>query len=342
MPALVAFVNANCYFMTVLIIVVALTLIFDVINGFHDAANSIATIVSTKVLKPFQAVLWAAFFNFIAFLVFGLHVANTIAKGIVHPDIVTLQVVMSGVIGAIIWNLITWWFGIPSSSSHTLMGGFVGAAIAHAGFDSVFYSGILTIISFIVLAPVIGMLVSAIISIFLLNACKNFSFSGVSKTFRRLQLVSAAAYSIGHGANDAQKAMGIIFVAMIAAGELTTSDAIPFWVVIACHTAMAIGTMLGGWRIVKTMGMRITHLSPFEGFSAETAGAFTLYSTSMLGIPVSTTHTITGSIIGAGATKRMSAVRWGVTVNLVVAWIITIPITALMSAFVFSIVSFLS
>ena len=296
--------------MTLLIIVISLTLIFDIINGFHDAANSIATIVSTKVLTPFQAVLWAAFFNFIAFLIFGLHVANTIATGIVHADVVTLQVVMSGIIGAIIWNLLTWWFGIPSSSSHTLMGGFVGAAIAHAGFDSVFYSGILKILFFIVLAPVIGMVVSMFISILLLNICRNFSFSGVSKTFRRLQLVSAAAYSIGHGANDAQKAMGIIFVSLIAAEKLTTRDTIPFWVVIACHTAMAIGTLLGGWRIVKTMGMRITHLRPFEGFSAETAGALTLYSTSLLGIPVSTTHTITGSIIGAGATKRISAVRW--------------------------------
>lgn len=321
--------------MTLLTIVISLTLIFDIINGFHDAANSIATVVSTKVLTPFQAVMWAAFFNFIAFLVFGLHVANTIAKGIVHSDVVTLQVVMSGVIGAIIWNLVTWWFGIPSSSSHTLMGGFVGAAIAHAGFDSVFYSGILKITAFIVLAPVIGMFVSMIISLILLNVCKNFSYRGVNKTFRRLQLVSAAAYSIGHGVNDAQKAMGIIFVALIAAGKLTTNDAIPFWVVIACHIVMAIGTLMGGWRIVKTMGTRITHLRPFEGFSAETAGALTLYSTSILGIPVSTTHTITGAIIGAGATKRISAVRWGVTTNIIITWIITIPITSLLSALVF-------
>ncbi len=321
--------------MTLLTIVISLTLIFDIINGFHDAANSIATVVSTKVLTPFQAVMWAAFFNFIAFLVFGLHVANTIAKGIVHSDIVTLQVVMSGVIGAIIWNLVTWWFGIPSSSSHTLMGGFVGAAIAHAGFDSVFYSGILKITAFIILAPVIGMFVSMVISLILLNVCKNFSYQGVNKTFRRLQLVSAAAYSIGHGANDAQKAMGIIFVALIAAGKLTANDSIPFWVVIACHIAMAIGTLMGGWRIVKTMGTRITHLRPFEGFSAETAGALTLYSTSILGIPVSTTHTITGAIIGAGATKRISAVRWGVTTNIIIAWIITIPITSLLAALVF-------
>ena len=321
--------------MTLLIIVISLTLVFDIINGFHDAANSIATIVSTKVLKPYQAVIWAAFFNFIAFLIFGLHVANTIAKGIVHRDAVTLPVVMSAIIGSIIWNLVTWWFGIPSSSSHTLLGGFVGAAIAHAGFDSVFYSGILKIIAFIVLAPVIGMIVSIVISILLLNICKNFSYSGVNKTFRRLQLISAAAYSIGHGANDAQKAMGIIFVAMISAGKLTTSDTIPFWVVIACHIAMAIGTLMGGWKIVKTMGTRITHLRSFEGFSAETAGALTLFSTSILGIPVSTTHTITGSIIGAGATKRLSAVRWGVTRNIIIAWIITIPITALLAALVY-------
>lgn len=321
--------------MTLLIIVIGLTLVFDVINGFHDAANSIATVVSTKVLTPFQAVLWAAFFNFIAFLIFGLHVANTIAKGIVHPDIVSLQVLMCGVIGAIIWNLITWWFGIPSSSSHTLMGGFVGAAIAHAGFNAVFYSGILKIIAFIALAPLIGMLVSMFISVILLNICKNFTYSGVNKVFRRLQLISAAAYSIGHGANDAQKAMGIIFVALIAGGKLTTSDVIPFWVVIACHIAMAVGTLLGGWRIVKTMGTKITHLSPFQGFSAETAGAITLYSTSILGIPVSTTHTITGAIIGAGATKRLSAVRWGVTTNILIAWIITIPITSLLAAFIY-------
>lgn len=321
--------------MTLLIVVIALTLIFDVINGFHDAANSIATIVSTKVLTPFQAVVWAAFFNFIAFLVFGLHVANTIAKGIVRPDVVTLQVVLAGIIGAIIWNLITWWFGIPSSSSHTLMGGFVGAAIAHSGFDSVYYSGILKIVSFIVLAPVIGMLVSVFISFLLLNITRKLSHKSGNKIFRRLQLFSAAAYSIGHGANDAQKAMGIIFVALIAGNLLTPEDEIPFWVVMSCHSAMAVGTLMGGWRIVKTMGTRITHLSPFEGFSAETAGALTLYSTSILGIPVSTTHTITGAIIGAGATRRLSAVRWGVTKSIVIAWIITIPITSIISAIIY-------
>jgi PiT family inorganic phosphate transporter len=325
--------------MTLLILVIALALIFDIINGFHDAANSIATIVSTRVLSPAQAVVWAAFFNFIAYLVFGLHVANTIGKGIVHSDAITLQVVMSGLIASIVWNLITWWLGIPSSSSHTLMGGFVGAAIAHAGFASVFYSEIIKIIAFIVLAPVIGMLVAMVISVILLNLFQKARPSTVDKTFRKLQLISAAAYSIGHGANDAQKVMGIIFVALVSAGKLTTTDTIPFWVVISCQSAMAIGTLMGGWRIVKTMGMKITHLTPFMGFSAETAGAVTLFSTSVLGIPVSTTHTITGAIIGAGAVKRISAVRWGVTKGIVIAWIITIPITSLLAAIIYFISS---
>lgn len=321
--------------MTLLIIVIALALIFDVINGFHDAANSIATIVATKVLTPAQAVIWAAFFNFIAFLIFGLHVANTIGKGIVHSEVVTLQVVMSGLIAAIIWNLITWWLGIPSSSSHTLIGGFVGAAIVSAGFGSVFYSEILKIIAFIVLAPVIGAFIAITVSIILMHICKDISLRKVNLSFRRLQLLSAAAYSIGHGSNDAQKIMGIIFVALIASGQLTTNDTIPFWVVIACHSAMAVGTLIGGWRIVKTMGSRLTHIGSFEGFSAETGGALTLFGTSLLGIPVSTTHTITGSIVGAGSIKRISAVRWGLTRSIVIAWIITIPATSAMAALVF-------
>jgi inorganic phosphate transporter, PiT family len=321
--------------MAILIIVVGLALIFDIINGFHDAANSIATIVSTKVLPPNMAVIWAAFFNFIAYLVFGLHVANTVGKGIIHPEVVTLQVLMAALLGAIIWNLTTWWGGIPSSSSHTLLGGFVGAAIAHAGFHVVFYSEVIKIIAFIVLAPVLGMIFSIIISLIVLNICRRMSNDLVDRSFRRLQLVSAAAYSLGHGANDAQKVMGIIYVALIAAGQLTSHDKIPFWIVLACQTAMAIGTLMGGWRIVKTMGTRITHLRPFEGFSAETAGAITLFSTSALGIPVSTTHTITGAIIGAGATRRLSAVRWGVTSNIIMAWIITIPITCILSALIY-------
>lgn len=321
--------------MIILIVVIALALVFDVINGFHDAANSIATIVSTKVLTPFQAVIWAAFFNFIAYLVFGLHVANTVGKGIVHTEVVTLPVLIAGLLAAIIWNLLTWWFGIPSSSSHTLLGGFVGATIAHAGFHSIFYSEVLKIISFIVLAPLIGMIVSIFISIVLLNICKKFSHSSVDRTFRRLQLISAAAYSLGHGANDAQKVMGIIYVALIASAKISTAHGIPTWVVLSCQSAMALGTLMGGWKIVKTMGTRITHLRPFEGFSAETAGALTLFGTSMLGIPVSTTHTITGAIIGAGATKRLSAVHWGVTVNIVWAWILTIPVTSLLAAGIF-------
>jgi len=318
-----------------LVVVVSLALIFDVINGFHDAANSIATIVSTKVLSPFLAVVWAAFFNFIAFLVFGLHIANTIGKGIVNPEVVTLPVVLSGVISAIIWNLATWYYGIPSSSSHALVGGFAGAAIAKAGFSAVFGTELFKIIAFIFLAPVLGLVVAFIISIITVQICRNFIPRKVDNVFRRLQLVSAAAYSLGHGANDAQKAMGIIFASLIAAGYATKTDTIPFWVVISCQAAMAIGTLMGGWRIVKTMGQRITHLNPFEGFAAETAGAITLFSTAQLGIPVSTTHTITGSIIGVGMKRRVSAVRWGVTRKLLWAWVITIPISMIMAMIIY-------
>ena len=325
--------------MTALVIVVILALIFDVVNGFHDAANSIATIVSTKVLSPFQAVLWAAFFNFIAYLIFGLHIANTIGKGVIHPEVVTIHVVMAGVIAAIIWNLITWWFGIPTSSSHTLIGGFVGAAITHAGFAAAFYPEIIKIVAFIFLAPLIGFTIAVTLSYILINICKNMIPRKVDKTFRRLQLISAAAYSLGHGANDAQKVMGIIFVALVAGGKLASTTPIPFWVVISCQSAMAVGTLMGGWRIVKTMGSRITHLQPFEGFAAETGGALTLFGTSLLGIPVSTTHTITGAIIGVGSVKRLSAVRWGVTTNILVAWIITIPITSLFAALIYYITS---
>lgn len=322
--------------MTVLLIVViGLALVFDIINGFHDAANSIATIVSTKVLTPGMAVIWAAFFNFIAFLVFGLHIASTVGKGIVHPDVVTLQVILSGLIAAIAWNLLTWYYGIPSSSSHTLVGGFAGAAIAKAGIGAVYSSELFRIISFIFLAPVIGMVVSLILSILLMHICRSFVSHKVDNVFRRLQLISAAAYSLGHGANDAQKVMGIIFAALIAAGHLTQDDSIPFWVIISCQSAMAIGTMMGGWRIVKTMGQRITHLTPFEGFAAETAGAITLFSTAQMGIPVSTTHTITGSIIGTGIRKRVSAVRWGVTRKLLWAWVITIPVSMAVAAIIY-------
>lgn len=327
--------------MTILIIVIGLALLFDIINGFHDAANSIATIVGTRVLSPGLAVLWAAFFNFISYLIFELHVANTIAKGIVHPEIVTMQVLIAGLLAAILWNLATWFFGLPSSSSHTLIGGFVGAAIAGAGFSAVIYSAVLKIILFIFLAPLIGMLVATLISIIVMWVCKNSNRGIVSRHFKKLQLLSAAAFSIGHGANDAQKIMGIIAVALIASGELERSASIPFWVVISCHSAMAVGTLLGGWRIVKTMGSKITHLKPFEGFSAETSGAITLFSTSLLGIPVSTTHTITGAIVGVGAIRRISAVRWGVTIPILYAWILTIPATGLLAVLIHYILSWI-
>jgi PiT family inorganic phosphate transporter len=326
---------------TALIIIIALALIFDFINGFHDAANSIATIVSTRVLSPRLAVLWAAFFNFIAFLTFGLHVANTVGKGIVKTDIVDLTVIGSGLVAAIIWNLLTWWWGIPSSSSHTMVGGFVGAAIAKAGLGSIFMGEVLRIISFIFLAPLIGIVSSIFISIVTFQICRGMNPFKVDKYFRKLQLISSAAYSLGHGSNDAQKMMGIIFVALISAGQLSANDEIPLWVVLSCHGAIALGTISGGWRIVKTMGQKIAKLRPFEGFSAETGGAITLFATALAGIPVSTTHTITGSIIGSAITKRLSAVRWKVTINLVRAWVLTIPISALFAAIIYYIAIFI-
>jgi inorganic phosphate transporter, PiT family len=317
--------------MVFLLVIISLAWVFDVINGFHDAANAIATIVTTRVLTTTQAVVWAAFFNFIAYLVFGLHVANTIAKGIVAPQVVTLPIILSGLLAAICWNLLTWWLGIPSSSSHTLIGGFVGAAIAHAGWGAVIYAEVFKIILFILLAPLIGMLISLLLSAGLLFLFRRSRPAKTHLLFRRLQLLSSAAYSLGHGSNDAQKTMGIIAIALIATGHLAKNAAIPLWVVLSCHGAMAVGTLMGGWRIVKTMGSRITHLAPFEGFSAETAGALTLFGTSALGIPVSTTHTIAGAIVGAGAIKRLSAVRWGITRNIVVSWVMTIPVTAVLA-----------
>lgn len=318
-----------------LVSIIALALIFDFINGFHDAANSIATVVSTRVLSPKFAVLWAAFFNFIAFLFFGLHVANTVGKGIVHGDVVDLTVIGSGLVAAIIWNLLTWWFGIPSSSSHTMVGGFVGAAITKAGIGAIFVGSVLKIIMFIFLAPLIGIVVSYFFSIIVLYLSKDSAPFKVDKIFRKLQLLSSAAYSLGHGSNDAQKMMGIIFVALVSSGAMRSTEEIPLWVVLSCHLSIALGTMSGGWRIVKTMGQKITKLRPFEGFSAETAGALTLFGTAIFGIPVSTTHTITGSIIGAGITKRLSAVKWKVTVDLVWAWVLTIPVTAVFAAFIY-------
>lgn len=386
---------------TFLIVIIALTLIFDYINGFHDAANSIATVVSTKVLTPFQAVVWAAFFNFIALYIFtDFNVATTISKT-VHQEFITLPVIFSGLIASIFWNLLTWWFGIPSSSSHTLIGGFAGAAIAHAGFSSVNIDVVIKTVSFIFLAPLVGMILAFILSLWFLHSfkkgimpkliaiailigvgvflyynlvtdpaklksnyeshianvllySKNFKWMllafiiiamatftlylnqlnthRANKWFKRLQLVSSAAFSIGHGGNDAQKAMGIIAAAMIAAGYISDVSSMPYWVPFACHLAIGLGTLTGGWRIVKTMGTRITKVTPFEGVAAETAGAITLFVTEALKIPVSTTHTIAGSIMGVGATKRLSAVRWGVTVNLLWAWILTIPVSGLLAA----------
>ena len=400
-------------FPVLLIVIIALALIFDYINGFHDAANAIATIVSTKVLTPFQAVVWAAFFNFVAYFIFSDHgVGETIAKTVVMPggENIGLPVIMSGLIAAITWNLITWWYGIPSSSSHTLIGGFTGAAVASTGSLSVINTPImLKIVSFIVLAPVVGMIMAFIISIWFLNAFRkniipklvslgiiggmiyiltrvvitdsaeiisdyethflNVLFHGENfkwfliafivislaiftlflsslnhrqseKWFKKMQLVSSAAFSIGHGGNDAQKVMGIITVALMSGGVIESFDQMPNWVPLACYSAIALGTMSGGWKIIKTMGTRITKVTPFEGVAAESAGALTLFITEMLKIPVSTTHTITGSIIGVGATKRLSAVRWGVTISLLWAWIITIPISALMAAIVYYVVQF--
>ncbi len=321
--------------MQLITLVIILALVFDFINGFHDAANSIATVVSTKVLSPLTAVIWAAAFNFLAYWIFELKVADTVAKT-VNKENVTLLVVLSGVIAAIIWNLATWWGGIPSSSSHTLIGGFAGAGIANAGsFSAVQYEKVMPTIYFIVLAPVIGLLMSYIISVITINICKRFNPSKVDVVFRRLQLLSSAAYSLGHGGNDAQKVMGIIAAAMVSQGVIGDIKELPEWVPLACYTAIAAGTMIGGWKIVKTMGQKVTKLTPFEGFSAETAGALTLFGTQHFKIPVSTTHTITGAIIGVGVTKRVSAVRWGVTIQLIWAWVLTIPVSALLAAGIF-------
>jgi len=327
--------------MTLFVLVVILALVFDFINGFHDAANSIATIVSTKVLSPITAVLWAAGFNFLAFWLFKLKVADTVSKT-VETNAITLNVILCGIIAAIIWNLFTWWRGIPSSSSHTLIGGFAGAAIAHAGWDVVKMDKISPVLYFILLAPVIGMLVSYLISILMLHLFRRANPYRVNKLFHALQLASSAAFSLGHGGNDAQKVMGIIGAAMLVNGTLTDIKELPAWVEIACYSSIAAGTLFGGWRIVKTMGSKITKLTPFEGFAAETAGAAMLFGTGALGIPVSTTHTITGSIIGVGITKRISAVRWGVTIDLIWAWVLTIPVSGAMGAIVYHVVNLFS
>jgi inorganic phosphate transporter, PiT family len=328
--------------MTFLYIIVSLVLLFDFINGFHDSANSIATVVSTKVLSPLAAVTMAAIFNFLAFLIFPLKVATTIGKGVIHADIVTLNLIFAAVLAAIFWNLITWWWGLPSSSSHTLVGGLVGAAIAGNGFGSVIYSGVMKIVVFIVVAPFLGMVISFVISIAVLHIVKRETPHRVDKHFRRLQLLSASAFSLGHGGNDAQKSMGIIWVALIATNQVAKDSSIDLWIVLSCNAAIALGTLFGGWRIVKTMGQKITKLKPFEGFCAETAGALTLFGATHFGIPVSTTHTITGSIIGVGATKRLSAVKWGVTQRIFWAWILTIPVSAIVGASLYYLINIIN
>jgi inorganic phosphate transporter, PiT family len=321
--------------MEALIAIIALALVFDYINGFHDAANSIATVVSTRVLSPRLAVVWAAFFNFIAFLFFESHVAGNIAKG-VHADVVTLTLVGAGLIGAIVWDLITWWLALPTSSSHALLGGMAGAAIVKGGFGSLEASLFIKAGLFIFISPVLGMIIGALLMRLVMVLFGRRSPSGVDRNFRRLQLVSAALYSIGHGGNDAQKTAGIIAAALIATGHLTSvpgeSPHVPLWVILSCHVAMALGTLSGGWRIVQTMGMRITKLAPVGGFCAETSGAITLFLATSLGVPVSTTHTITGAIVGAGSQRGWHAVRWGVAGRIVWAWILTVPGAALIAA----------
>jgi PiT family inorganic phosphate transporter len=314
---------------------IAVALFFDFLNGLHDAANSIATIVSTRVLRPQYAVFWAAFFNFIAFMFFGLHVAETLGTGIIDPAIVSPQVIFAALSGAIVWNIVTWLFGIPSSSSHALVGGLVGAGLAKTGGSAIVFSGLAKTVAAIFLSPAIGF----VLALFLILAVswifvRQTPFA-VDSTFRILQFVSASLYSLGHGGNDAQKTMGIIAVLLFSQGYLGGSFYVPLWVVISCQAAMALGTLFGGWRIVHTMGSKITRLNPMQGFCAETGGALTLFGATWLGIPVSTTHTITGAIVGVGAARRVSAVRWGLASNIVVAWIVTLPAAAIISALVY-------
>ena len=317
--------------MTIIILIIAVALIFDFVNGLHDAANSIATVVSTRVLSPKWAVVWAAFFNFIAFLFFGLHVATTIGKGVVHPEAISTVVIASALLGAIVWDVFTWYAGLPVSSSHALVGGLLGAAVTHVGFGAVIVGGVLKICLFIFLSPLLGLVIGFIFMSIVRWLFHNSAPAKIDKHFRRLQLLSAASYSLGHGGNDAQKTMGIIAILLFTSGKLGPEFYVPLWVVLSCHAAMGLGTLTGGWRIVKTMGQKITKLQPVGGFCAETAGAVMLFAATFLGIPVSTTHTITGSIIGVGATRRLSAVRWGVAQKVVWAWILTIPAAAVVS-----------
>jgi PiT family inorganic phosphate transporter len=317
----------------VVVLLVALALLFDFMNGFHDAANSIATVVSTGVLKPGQAVVFAAFFNFIAIFIFHLSVAATVGKGIADPSVIDVHVVFGALIGAITWNVITWYYGIPSSSSHALIGGIVGAVIAKAGAGALVASGIMRTVAFIFVSPLLGFTLGSLMMVLVAWICRRTRPSKVDKWFRRLQLVSAGAYSLGHGGNDAQKTIGIIWMLLIATGYAAKGDASPpTWTIVSCYAAIGLGTMFGGWRIVKTMGQKITKLKPVGGFCAETGGAMTLFLATMLGVPVSTTHTITGAIVGVGSVQRASAVRWGVAGNIVWAWVLTIPASAFVAA----------
>jgi inorganic phosphate transporter, PiT family len=323
--------------LTLVVAVIFLALIFDFLNGFHDAANSIATIVSTRVLTPRKAVVWAAFFNLVAALVFDVHIAKTVGKGLIDITTVNEYVIMAGLIGAIAWNLVTWYFGIPSSSSHALIGGYGGAAVAKAGFGTLVLGGWVKTMLFIILAPFIGMILGYFLSVVVLWVVHAKAYSRVDGIFRKLQLLSAALYSLGHGSNDAQKTMGIITSLLVTSGILQTFE-VPLWVIFSSYGAIAMGTLFGGWRIVKTMGSKITKLTPSDGFCAETAGGITLLLTAFGGIAVSTTHTIAGAIMGVGATKRLSAVRWGIAGTMIWAWILTIPASAAVSAFAYVVI----
>jgi len=316
----------------VLVLLVVIALAFDFMNGFHDAANAIATVVSTRVLRPQWAVAWAAFFNFIAFLFFGVAVAATIGKGIIDPEIVDHYVVFGALIGAITWNIVTWYYGIPSSSSHALIGGLAGAAVAKGGVDTLIASGFFKTAAAIVLSPALGFVLGTALMVLVSWICVDQTPRRIDRSFRRLQLVSAALYSLGHGGNDAQKTMGIIWMLLITAGAMGAKDPLPLWVVFACYGTIALGTLFGGWRIVKTMGQKITRLKPVSGFCAETGGAITLFLATGLGVPVSTTHTITGAIVGVGSVQKLSAVRWGIAGNIVWAWVFTIPCSAFVAA----------
>jgi len=316
----------------VLVGLIAVALLFDFLNGLHDAANSIATIVSTRVLRPQFAVFWAAFFNFVAFMVFGLHVAQTIGTGIIDPAIVDAQVIFAALVGAIVWNIVTWALGIPSSSSHALIGGLFGAGVAKAGLSAAVWSGLSKTVIAIVLSPLVGFLLAMLLVAIVSWASVRSTPFAVDRAFRILQFASASLYSLGHGGNDAQKTMGIIAVLLYSQGQLGGEFYVPFWVVLSCQAAMAMGTLMGGWRIVRTMGLRITKLTPMQGFCAETGGAATLFIATFLGVPVSTTHTITGAIVGVGAARRLSAVRWNVASSIVYAWVITMPASAIVAA----------